>query len=117
MKLPDFDRVDSPPVDLTKLPRNNAVNKFWASVDPYCSDITPENIKFLEELLRSHEDDSEYLKVPPLGMHYTEKWAEEDMLEEQRQGMMIVCIWLIYQLLFFYYLEILYNITYVFLWF
>lgn len=82
-KLPD----DGPPmVDLSKLPKNNAVNKFWASVEPYCADITNEDLKFLEELLRSHEDDSDYFKVPALGMHYTEKWAEEDLLEEQAEG-------------------------------
>ncbi|XP_052798333.1 transcriptional adapter 3-A-like isoform X2 [Mya arenaria] len=85
-QVPEFDRVDSPPVEISKLPKNNAVNKFWASVEPYCADITQENLKFLEDLLRSHEDDSEYLKVPPLGMHYSEKWAEEDMMEEQKQG-------------------------------
>ena len=50
-------------VDLSKLPKNNAVNKFWASVEPYCADITNEDLKFLEELLRSHEDDSDYFKV------------------------------------------------------
>ena len=50
-------------VDLSKLPKNNAVNKFWASVEPYCADITTEDLKFLEELLRSHEDDSDYFKV------------------------------------------------------
>ena len=26
------------------------------------------------------------LKVPSLGMHYTEKWAEEDLIEEQQEG-------------------------------
>ena len=50
-------------VDLSKLPKNNAVNKFWASVEPYCADITNEDLKFLEDLLRSHEDDSDYFKV------------------------------------------------------
>ena len=59
-KLPD----DGPPmVDLSKLPKNNAVNKFWASVEPYCADISNEDLKFLEDLLRSHEDDSDYFKV------------------------------------------------------
>jgi transcriptional adapter 3 len=43
-------------------------------------------MKFLEEIIRSHEDDADYFKVPSLGMHYTEKWAEEDLIEEQKQG-------------------------------
>lgn len=77
---------DAPMVDFSKLPKNNAVNKFWASIEPYCADITNEDLKFLEELLRAHEDDSDYFKVPALGMHYTEKWAEEDLIEEQQEG-------------------------------
>lgn len=85
-KLPEIDRVDSPAVELPKLPKNNSVNKFWQSVEPYCADITSEDLKFLEDLLRSHEDDSDYFKVPSLGMHYTQKWAEEDLIEEQKQG-------------------------------
>lgn len=86
VKIPEFDHVDSPPLELPKLPKNNAVNKFWSSVEPYCADITNEDLKYLEELLRSHEDDSDYFKVPSLGMHYTEKWAEEDLIEEQKEG-------------------------------
>lgn len=61
--MKDFDRVDSPPVDIPRLPKNNAVNKFWASVEPYCADITNDDIKFLEDMIKSHEDDSEYFKV------------------------------------------------------
>ena len=36
--------------------------------------------------MRSHEDDAEYHKVPGLGKHYSQKWAQEDMIEEQREG-------------------------------
>lgn len=61
---------DAPMVDFSKLPKNNAVNKFWASVEPYCADITNEDLKFLEELLRAHEDDSDYFKVC-----YSDKWS------------------------------------------
>lgn len=87
MKPPDhIDHLEPNLSEIPKLPKNNAVNKFWQSVEPYCADITNNDIKFLEELIRSHEDDAEYFKVPSLGMHYTEKWAEEDMIEEQKQG-------------------------------
>ncbi|KAL4225557.1 transcriptional adaptor 3 [Mactra antiquata] len=86
MKLPEPEHIEPSPLELPKLPKNNAVNKFWTSVEPYCADITNDDMKFLEELLRTHEDDAEYLKVPSIGMHYTEKWAEEDLLEEQKQG-------------------------------
>ena len=43
-------------------------------------------LQVLEDIMRSHEDDVEFYKVPPVGKHYSEKWAHEDMLEEQRQG-------------------------------
>lgn len=51
--------------------------------------------------MRSHEDDADYYKKNNMKMmqiitripsiiqdskHYSEKWAHEDMLEEQRQG-------------------------------
>lgn len=45
----------------------------------------------LEDILRSHEDDADYQKVPSLGKHYSIKWAQEDMLEEQREGISISC--------------------------
>ena len=36
--------------------------------------------------MRSHEDDADYHKVPTLGKHYSQKWAMEDMIEEQKEG-------------------------------
>ncbi|KAK3101407.1 hypothetical protein FSP39_003347 [Pinctada imbricata] len=85
-KIQELDFSAESPVELPRLPKNDAVNRFWASVEPYCAEITNEDVKFLEDLLISHEDDSDYLKVPSLGKHYSEKWAEEDLLEEQRDG-------------------------------
>lgn len=55
-------------------------------MEPYCADITPEDISALEDSLISKLDASEYFKVPPLGKHYSEVWAKEDFLEEQQQG-------------------------------
>ena len=85
---PDVPEVitPEPPLDLPKLAKNDAVNRFWLSVEPYCCDISNEDIKVLEDLLLEHEDDSDFYKVPPLGKHYAEKWAEEDLLDEQRDG-------------------------------
>ena len=36
--------------------------------------------------MRVHDDDVEYHKVPGLGKHYSQKWAAEDLLEEQKEG-------------------------------
>ncbi|KAJ8265358.1 hypothetical protein COCON_G00144570 [Conger conger] len=74
------------PQDMPRNPKNDAPNRFWASVEPYCADITNEEIRVLEELLKPPEDEAEYYKVPALGKHYSQRWAQEDLLEEQRDG-------------------------------
>ena len=40
----------------------------------------------LQELLKSQDYDEEYFKVPALGTHYSQRWAMEDLLSEQREG-------------------------------
>ena len=40
--------------------------------------------------MRSHEDDADYHKVPTLGKHYSQKWAMEDMIEEQKEGTLAI---------------------------
>ena len=75
-----------PPPEIPKLPRNDTPNRFWTMVEPYCADITNEDLKVLEDLMRVHEDEHEYHKIPALGKHYSQKWAQEDLLEEQREG-------------------------------
>lgn len=72
--------------DTPKVPKNDAVNRFWASVEPYCAPITTDDLRVIEEMLKAHEEESEYMKIPPLGIHYTQRWAEEDLLEEQNDG-------------------------------
>ncbi|KAF2988344.1 hypothetical protein EK904_000042, partial [Melospiza melodia maxima] len=60
--------------------------RFWASVEPYCADLTNEEVRVLEELLKPPEDEAEHYKIPPLGKHYSQRWAQEDLLEEQKDG-------------------------------
>lgn len=66
--------------------RNDAPDRFWASVEPYCADITQDDIKALDDLIRTSEDDSDLYKIPPLGKHYSLRWATEDLLDEQKEG-------------------------------
>ena len=40
----------------------------------------------LQELLKSQDYEDEYFKVPALGTHYSQRWAMEDLLAEQREG-------------------------------
>ncbi|XP_061436479.1 transcriptional adapter 3-like isoform X1 [Lethenteron reissneri] len=85
---PKFQEYEFPDdvMDEPRAPKNDAPSRFWASVEPYCADITAEEIRVLEELLKVPEDEAEYYKVPPLGKHYCQRWAQEDLQEEQRDG-------------------------------
>ncbi|XP_046438468.1 transcriptional adapter 3-B-like [Daphnia pulex] len=79
---------EMPPLELmkTSTAKNDTPNKFWASVEPYCALFTDDDLKLVEELISTHNEDEEYLKIPPLGRHYTLRWAEDDLLQEQREG-------------------------------
>ncbi|XP_046751940.1 transcriptional adapter 3-B [Diprion similis] len=81
----ELNRIDGSKSDLPKLllPKNDTPNKFWASVDPYCTDIMPEDLKLLEELVATHSNQSEFKKIPPLGRHYSLLWAHNDLLQEE----------------------------------
>ena len=68
------------------LPKNDTLNKFWASIDPYCADIMPDDIKLLEELIANHSDIGEFKKIPPLGRHYSLMWAHNDLMQEEDAG-------------------------------
>ncbi|XP_020290966.1 transcriptional adapter 3-B [Pseudomyrmex gracilis] len=82
--LHDISRIEGSKSDAPKfLPKNDIPNKFWASVDPYCTDIMPDDIKLLEELIATHSDISEFKKIPPLGRHYSLMWAHNDLLQEE----------------------------------
>lgn len=46
-------------------------------------------MQFLKELKATCEKEAEIQKIPPLGRHYTLRWAEEDMMDE-RDGSAVV---------------------------
>uniref|UniRef100_A0A8C2MDJ4 Transcriptional adapter 3 n=2 Tax=Cricetulus griseus TaxID=10029 RepID=A0A8C2MDJ4_CRIGR len=75
-----------------KSKNNDAPNRFWASAEPYCADITSEEVGTLEELLKPPEDEAEHSKIPPLGKHYSRRWAREDLLEEQKDGVQAAAV-------------------------
>lgn len=58
--------------------KNDVPNKFWAAMEQYCGPITAKDVEMLERLSAEEEDNEDYLTVPPLGKHYTLRWAEED---------------------------------------
>jgi len=65
------------------IPKNDLPHKFWLSVEPYCAEISAEDVKFLKELKATCEKEADMQKLPPLGKHYTLRWAEEDMMDER----------------------------------
>ncbi|KAK7018684.1 transcriptional adaptor 3 [Halocaridina rubra] len=85
---PVFDVPDLGPPEQPKPPppKNDITNRFWANVEQYCQEITVDDIKMLEELINNANDDSDYIKIPPLGRHYTLRWAQEDLQDEQKEG-------------------------------
>ena len=91
--LPHFDPLEnqqiqrvSEPSPKPNLPKNETPNRFWSFVEPYCAPITPEDIKLLEDLIKGHGDMNEYYRIPPLGQHYTQRWAKEDIENERQKG-------------------------------
>lgn len=85
----DLQSKDPPKPDAPKIVihKNDTPNKFWASVEPYCSPITQEDLTYLEELIKTREKErnSDFTKIPPLGKHYCSRWADEDLGEEVKR--------------------------------
>jgi len=89
---PSFDPLQNeqirPPAEASKpaLPKNETPSRFWAFVEPYCKDVTQNDVKLLEDLIKTHSDMSEYFRIPKLGQHYTLRWAAEDMEYERAKS-------------------------------
>lgn len=84
-RMQEYEFTDSP-IEPSRAPKNDSPNRFWTTLEPYCAEITQDDLKVLEDLIKAHDDDAEYQKIPPLGKHYSYKWAREDFLEEQKEG-------------------------------
>ncbi|XP_018010583.1 transcriptional adapter 3 isoform X2 [Hyalella azteca] len=85
---PLFDVPDLPAAEVPRPPpsRNDITNRFWAMVDTYCQELTADDIKALEDLIAAHNDDPDVYKIQALGKHYTLRWAQEDLVDEQKES-------------------------------
>lgn len=85
----DIQSKDTPKPDAPKIVihKNDTPNKFWASVEPYCSPISQDDLTYLEELIKTREKErnSDLMKIPPLGKHYCARWADEDLGDEVKR--------------------------------
>ena len=79
-------RPDKETTNKPALPKNETPNRFWSFVEPYCAPITQDDVKLLEDLIKTHSDMSEYMRVPKLGQHYTIRWANEDLEYERSKS-------------------------------
>jgi transcriptional adapter 3 len=71
--------------------RNDIPDLFWQSVEPYCADITDEDIKLLENQIDLNQKYSSFSKtIGPLGKHYALQWAEEDLNQQMKEGQRFV---------------------------
>lgn len=66
--------------------RNDIPDLFWQSVEPYCADITDDDIKLLENQIELNDRYLSFNKVGPLGKHYTLQWAQEDINNQIKDG-------------------------------
>ncbi|KFM78817.1 Transcriptional adapter 3, partial [Stegodyphus mimosarum] len=71
---------------IPKEQKNDSPSRFWALIEPYCAEITMDDIKAMEEWINSHKNDEEYQSIPPLGTHFASQWPQEDIQEEMREG-------------------------------
>ncbi|XP_042906532.1 transcriptional adapter 3 [Parasteatoda tepidariorum] len=73
-------------VETPKPTKNDGPSRFWSFIEPYCADITEDDIKSIETWINSHEEDAEYQKIPELGNHFAEQWPKDEMSEELKEG-------------------------------
>ncbi|CAB3360640.1 Hypothetical predicted protein [Cloeon dipterum] len=81
--VPDID-FDTPPKMEVLLPdpKNDVPNKFWSSVEPYCSEISTADIQVLKDLIAVNENQATNLTIPPLGKHYSSVWMDEEVMQD-----------------------------------
>ncbi|GJQ68220.1 hypothetical protein Trydic_g10760 [Trypoxylus dichotomus] len=64
------------------LPRNDTSDKFWSSIEPYCAELSRDDVNFLDDLIQECSQDIN-VKIPEAGEHYAMEWAESTINQEQ----------------------------------
>ncbi|KAJ8934867.1 hypothetical protein NQ314_013141 [Rhamnusium bicolor] len=64
------------------LPKNDNSDKFWASIEPFCTKVNKDDVAFLDSLIQEFSKEID-IKLPEVGKHYASAWSEEIMNDEQ----------------------------------
>ncbi|XP_017777042.1 PREDICTED: transcriptional adapter 3 [Nicrophorus vespilloides] len=67
--------------------KHDVSNRFWLSLDPYCQDVSRDNVCFLDDIIQECSQEIE-VKIPEVGDHYATEWAENTVQREQTNGHM-----------------------------
>lgn len=70
--------------DNIPLKQNKVAKKFWSLVEPYLAHVKKEDLEWLENLVKSYDSNNLY-EIPPLGNHYANYWAQEELEIEKEQ--------------------------------
>jgi len=68
-------------VDITTTKKKETVlehdlsDRFWMSVEPYCAEISKDNVAFLDDLIRECSQPVK-MEIPEIGEHYASEWTE-----------------------------------------
>ncbi|CAG9855153.1 unnamed protein product [Phyllotreta striolata] len=60
-------------------------DKFWASIEPLCANVTKDDVVFLDTLIQEYSKEID-IKIPEIGEHYANNWSDEIINEEQHLG-------------------------------
>lgn len=79
------------------LPRSDTSDKFWLSIEPYCAEVSKQDVavsiistllhhnlsfQFLDDLIQECSQEVD-VKIPEVGDHYASEWCDKILSEEQ----------------------------------
>ncbi|KAJ8923560.1 hypothetical protein NQ315_010139 [Exocentrus adspersus] len=58
------------------LPKNDNSDKFWTSIQPYCLNVTKDDVTFLDGLIQEFSKEID-IRIPNIGEHYATNWTDD----------------------------------------